>query len=89
MNLAGLPCFLQIRGDAFDCGDLDAFGILRHADQRRLQIVKRGNRAAVGRQLDDHAIARIDQHAAHEIEALLRSARDDHVFEARADAAGA
>ena len=49
--------------------------------------MKRGNRAAVGRQLDDHAIARIDQHAPHEVEALLRSARDDDVFESRADAA--
>ena len=33
MNFAGLPCFCQIRGDAFDRGDLDAFGILRNADQ--------------------------------------------------------
>ena len=88
MNFAGLPCCCQVRGHPFERGDLDAFGVLRHADQRGLQIVKRGDRAAIGRQLDDHAIARIDQHAADEVEALLRSARDDDVLEARADAAG-
>ena len=87
-ELRGPALLFQVRGHPFDRGDLDAFGILRHADQRGLEIVKRGNGAAVGWQLDDHPIARIDQHAAREIETLLRSAGDDDVLEARADAAG-
>src|SRR4030095_12944495 len=84
----GPALLLQIRGDAVNRGDLDAFGVLRNADQRRLQIVERGDRAAVAGQLDDHRISGIDQDAADEIQTLLRSARDDDVFEAGADAAG-
>jgi hypothetical protein len=87
MNFAGLPCFFRSAATRSTAAISMPSAVLRNADERRLQVVKCGNRAAVSRQLDDHRIARIDQHAPHEIEALLRSARDDDVFESRADAA--
>ncbi len=85
-----LQC-LPLCPDAGDGGierrQVDALGVLRHAGEAGLQVVKRGEGAAVGRELDQDDVARIDQHAPDEVEALLGTGGDDQVFEGAGDAA--
>ena len=67
------PCREQRRVDGVERLERDAVRVLRHADHLGLDVAEGGDRAGVGRQLDEHHVARIDQHAGDEIESLLRS----------------
>ncbi len=71
----------------FERVELDAVRLLRHADHLGLDVSKRRDRARVGWQLDEHHVARIEQHARDEIESLLRAGRDEQLLESDANLA--
>ena len=53
----------------------------------RLHVAERGDRAGIGRQLDEDDVVRIEQHARDEVEPLLRAGRDEQPLERRGRAA--
>ena len=63
-------------------------GIARQVDERRLVGHERLERAEVGGRLDADRGARINQGLAHQVEALLRAGRDDHLVGRHTRAAG-
>ena len=71
----------QARHYAIEIVEIDPVSVLAHARQIRLHVAERGDRAGLGRQLQQRDIARIEQHARHEIEALLRAGRDEQFLE--------
>ena len=75
-NAATLRALLPYHGRRMI--DVDAVGLLAHAHQRGLCVAERRNGPRVGRQLDEHDVARIDQDACDQVESLLRAARDEN-----------
>jgi hypothetical protein len=51
--------------------EIDAAGVLPHADQFRLSILEGRDPASERRQLDEHHIAWAHQHAGDQVDALL------------------
>src|SRR5436853_534556 len=66
---------------------IDPIVVLSNADERRLRVPERGDRAGICGQLDENDVAWIDEHARSEVERLLGSRGDDHVVGSRADTA--
>src|SRR6202011_5047469 len=58
----------------------NALVVCRYINVLSLIRVERLDGAEVGRILDDNRVARIEQHFADEIEALLRAADDEHLI---------
>ncbi len=67
--------------------EIDTAGVLSHADQFSLGVLERRDPAGECRQLDEHHVTRADQHAGNQIDALLRSAGHDHIFQGGVDPA--
>ncbi len=68
------PAGALARRDAVEVVEVDAVGALLDADQPRLHVAERRDGAGVGRQLDEHDVAGIGEHARRQVERLLRSA---------------
>jgi hypothetical protein len=75
------------RHRAIELVDVDAVLVLPHAHQSRPRVDERRNGARVRRQLHEHDVVGIDQHARDQVESLLRAARDQPLIERRGDAA--
>ena len=76
-----LPRRRQPRHRVVESVDGHPVVVLRNPDELRLKIVERRDRAAVGRKLHEHDVAGIDQRASGQVEALLRSGRDDDLVD--------
>ena len=66
---------------------IDAVVLLRHAFHTRLHVPERRNRAGVGRKLHEDHVARVEQHAGHQIERLLRPRRHEQPIARRGNPA--
>ena len=62
--------------------EIDAVGFLPDADHLGLDVAERGDRAGVGRQLDEDDVVRIEEHAGDEVESLLRAGGHEQAVEA-------
>ena len=69
------------------CVERDPVRLLTDADHRRLDVPKRGDRASVGRKLDEDHVVRIEEDPGNQVEPLLRSGGDEQPFGRRVGAA--
>ena len=80
------PAARSRASDPVEVVEVDAVRLLLDADQRRAGVLERADRAGVGRQFDQDDVARVEQHLAHQVDALLRSGRDQHLLRRGRDA---
>ena len=66
--------------------EVDAVGLLPHADQGGLHVAEGGDRAGVAGQFDEHDVARVEEDTGDEVEPLLRTGRDHQLIGRRGDA---
>ena len=76
-----LPARRRLLPHLVEMLEADPVGLQPDAQQLRLHVPERGDRARESRQLDQDDVPRADEHARDQVDPLLRSARDDQLLE--------